>query len=98
MSIADQPHGSPSTYTNWHCRCDPCREAHAKYKRDHRAAEKAKKEARRARANVGKRVVNLEDLLVECWCRCECVWVPRQDVKNGLTNSCARPFCKDEPA
>jgi hypothetical protein len=30
----DPRHGSPSTYTNHRCRCDPCRSAQADYQRD----------------------------------------------------------------
>lgn len=54
MSAND--HGSQSTYNNYHCRCEPCREANTvywrgfyarnrervnKYVRDRRAARKA---------------------------------------------------------
>lgn len=30
------PHGTLSTYTNWQCRCDPCRAANTSYKHTHR--------------------------------------------------------------
>ncbi len=30
-------HGTPSTYTNWSCRCEPCTSAWAEYRRAQRA-------------------------------------------------------------
>lgn len=40
----DSRHGTVSGYTKWGCRCDPCREAANAYKRDLRAAQRAKAE------------------------------------------------------
>lgn len=35
-------HGTESTYTNWKCRCGPCRDAHAAGAKRRRAARKRK--------------------------------------------------------
>lgn len=78
----ESPHGTVARYWNSEkCRCKRCKAAYAAYMREHRKKRPA---------------VVITDLLVECWCRSECVWVPRQDVKNGLTKSCGRSFCGPE--
>lgn len=46
----DPRHGKPSTYTNWHCRCDRCT-----------AANSAASQARRDRANAAARVAEGND-------------------------------------
>jgi hypothetical protein len=35
-------HGTPNAYTNYGCRCDLCREAHALYRSERRAKDPAK--------------------------------------------------------
>jgi hypothetical protein len=35
-------HGTPNAYTNYGCRCDPCREAHSLYRSERRARDPEK--------------------------------------------------------
>lgn len=35
-------HGTPNAYTNYGCRCDPCREAHSLYRSERRARDPAR--------------------------------------------------------
>lgn len=35
-------------------------------------------------------------LAVSCWCEATVVYVPHDDVLNGLTGACTRPSCRAE--
>ena len=35
-------HGTRNAYINYGCRCDPCREANSRYRREHRANDPEK--------------------------------------------------------
>lgn len=41
-------------------------------------------------------VVDLDALLVACWCQESYVWVPRAVVRSCRTRSCGRPDCRAE--
>lgn len=36
---------------------------------------------------------DLDILKVSCWCGCQTVGVPAEDVRNGVTGSCGRRLC-----
>ena len=36
LVVSPIAHGSDATYTNYHCRCEPCRRAHREYTRIYR--------------------------------------------------------------
>jgi hypothetical protein len=35
-------HGTPNAYTNYRCRCEPCRQAHSLYRSERRARDPEK--------------------------------------------------------
>jgi hypothetical protein len=64
--MAADDHGSESTYGNWNCRCDGCRDAHARYNRKRRKERKAEIRQDPSLAVHGKRSTYLN------WgCRCD---------------------------
>jgi hypothetical protein len=62
----DTPHGRPSTYVNYRCRCQPCRDANAAYMKYWR-----KQRTRRLLADPTLREHGTEQTYSNWGCRCQ---------------------------
>jgi hypothetical protein len=77
-------HGTATRY-RYGCRCDLCRDANATRQRGYRQG-----------ASPGTDIVNIDDLLTQCWCQNDYVYVPPSDIRELRTRSCGATGCQQE--
>ncbi len=83
-------HGTVAAY-NRGCRCEQCNEA----KRRSRNESVARRGRTYRRRPYGAQLHKIDDseLMAQCWCQEEMVWVPQPEVVAGLTRPCDLHRC-----
>ena len=79
-------HGERRRY-NAGCRCAACTEANRSYGRRHRRGDVP---------SAG--YIDRDELLAQCWCASDFVWIDKSVIRAGRTGSCGKDQCQQETA